>query len=311
MNSSATAGRLSDTHGSRWNALNWTDRIFMAWYVALSVALLVISTPVATTNYLLAHLLIIILIFILAACSRLNRWWRFGHNWYPALLFVFAFEEVARLSLVFVTYWQDPLILRAEAAVFPISPNLWLARWHSLWVVEPLEFGYFTFYWILFVVGGVLYGGIWNASSPGEAEDQNQPFRVWMDATVLGYIICYIFFVLLPTEGPAHTLYRQSSSSTFTGPFHWLVQLIQHRAGVHGNAFPSSHIMASFVALLSAARWKPRLAGWLVIPVVLMCIGAVYDGYHYASDIVAGALLGIVVFFFVSSIRRANPAGVS
>ncbi|MGE5112759.1 MAG: phosphatase PAP2 family protein [Acidobacteriaceae bacterium] len=310
MNSSATTGRLSHTQGFRWNGLNWTDRIFTFWYVTLSLALLVVSTP-APTKYLLAHFLIIILIFTLAACSRIDRSWRFAHDWYPTLLFVFAFEEVARLSLIFVTHWQDALILRAEAAIFPISPNLWLARWDSPWMVEPLEFGYFTFYWIMLAVGGVLYGWIWNATSTREAEDPNQPFRVWMDATVLGYIICYIFFVLLPTEGPAHTLYRQSPSSTFTGPFHWLVRLIQHHAGVHGNAFPSSHIMASFVALLSAARWKPRLARWLVIPVVLMCIGAVYDGYHYASDIVAGALLGIVVFYFVSSIRRANPAGVA
>jgi membrane-associated phospholipid phosphatase len=69
--------------------------------------------------------------------------------------------------------------------------------------------------------------------------------------------------------------------------------------------------MASFVALLAASRWKPRLAGFLAIPVLLMCIGAVYDGYHYVSDIVAGAMVGTLVFFAVSSIRRANPASVA
>ena len=26
-----------------------------------------------------------------------------------------------------------------------------------------------------------------------------------------------------------------------------------------------------------------------------MCAGAVYDGYHFASDVIVGALLGIVV----------------
>jgi membrane-associated phospholipid phosphatase len=32
-----------------------------------------------------------------------------------------------------------------------------------------------------------------------------------------------------------------------------------------------------------------------------MCGGAVYDGYHYASDVVAGALIGIAVgLVFVS-----------
>jgi membrane-associated phospholipid phosphatase len=128
-----------------------------------------------------------------------------------------------------------------------------------------------------------------------------------MDATVFGYIICYAIYLLFPTEGPTHTLPRPITSA-FTGPFHWIVQLIQHHAGVHGNAFPSGHIMASVVALLAAAKWKPRLASWLAVPVLLMCVGAVYDGYHYASDIVAGALIGVIVFWLIIIIRPLRPA---
>ncbi len=67
--------------------------------------------------------------------------------------------------------------------------------------------------------------------------------------------------------------------------------------------------MASVVALLAAARWRPRLARWLAAPVLLMCVGAVYDGYHYASDIVAGALVGAASFYAVTAIRRAILAG--
>jgi len=39
----------------------------------------------------------------------------------------------------------------------------------------------------------------------------------------------------------------------------------------------------------------PRVAPWLLMIVVLMCVGAVYDGYHYASDVVAGAVIGMVL----------------
>ncbi|HEX6879090.1 MAG TPA: phosphatase PAP2 family protein, partial [Terriglobales bacterium] len=76
-------------------------------------------------------------------------------------------------------------------------------------------------------------------------------------------------------------------------------------------AFPSGHIMASVVALLAAAKWRPKLAVWLVISVLLMCIGAVYDRYHYFSDIIVGALIGGISFWAVSSVRRANPARVA
>jgi len=42
-----------------------------------------------------------------------------------------------------------------------------------------------------------------------------------------------------------------------------------------------------------AYRFLPRVAPWLLVSVLLMCVGAVYDGYHYASDVIVGAVLGI------------------
>ncbi len=288
--------------------LNATDTMLALWYLALTLALLSRSQPFANYYaYFVQHLIVLLLILFFSTLSGLGRWWRFAHNWYPTLVFIAAFEETARLSLAFIPHWQDPHILRAEAAIFSVPPTVWLSRFRSFWMTELLEFGYFTFYWIMFVVGGFLYEGIWYARSSAEANNPRQPFRIWMDATVLGYVICYIVYLLFPTEAPAYTLPRQVSS-TFTSPFHWLVLLIQHHAGVHGNAFPSGHIMASVVAVLSAAKWKPDLARWLTVPVLLMCVGAVYDGYHYASDIFAGAILGAIVFWFLSSIRSESGA---
>ena len=284
------------------NATDWT---FIAWYLLLTIALLKHNRAISTSAVAL-NLLIPATILVLVGFSNHGRWWRLAHDWYPTLVFIAAFEETARLSLTFVSRWQDALILRAEAAIFPVPPTVWLGRIHSFWIAELLEFGYFTFYWIMFVVGGVLYESVWTAKSSAEANHARQPFRIWMDATVLGYIVCYVVYLLFPTEGPAHTL-PWELSSTSTGPFRWLVQLVQLHAGVHGNAFPSGHIMASIVALLAAGKWKSRLARWLAFPVLLMCVGAVYDGYHYASDIVVGALLGAAVFCLVHAIRRPVP----
>ena len=74
-----------------------------------------------------------------------------------------------------------------------------------------------------------------------------------------------------------------------------MVRMIQNHAGVHGNAFPSAHIMLAFVVLMFAYRFLPRVAPWLLFPILLMCAGAVYDGYHYATDVIAGAAIGIVL----------------
>ena len=70
---------------------------------------------------------------------------------------------------------------------------------------------------------------------------------------------------------------------------------MQGTAGVHGNAFPSAHLMLAFAVLVFVFRYFPRFAPWLLFCVLLMGAGAVYDGYHYAVDVVAGALLGMAV----------------
>jgi membrane-associated phospholipid phosphatase len=283
--------------------LNWTDLMLASFFVALGSAVLYIGADSAAW-FLPTHAFILALIAVLSLAATKNRLWRFAHDWYPVFVFISAFEEVARLSLTIVPHWQDQIILRWETAIFPVPPTEVLHRWSGAIFTEVLEFGYFTFYWIMPVVGGILYPAIWQAKTPSEASGEHQPFRIWMNATVLGYMICYAFYLFFPTEGPAHTLPRMGAQ-TAGGPFHWLVLLIQRYGGVHGNAFPSGHIMASTIALLAALRWKPRLGYLLIVPVLLMCVGAVYDGYHYFSDVVAGALLGAAVFWLVVLLSRS------
>lgn len=295
-----------------WTSTNLTDRLFLCWYSVLGLALLAYSHRADSWPEILTlHGIVAAAIVLVAWNSTGSRWWRFAHDWYPMFLFIAAFEEVARLSLAFIPSWQDLWILRLESALFLVPPTTWLNRWHNSFGIELLEFGYFSFYWIMPVVGGVLYAHIWNARTSDEAGDPRQPFRVWMDATVLGYIVCFAFYLLCPTEGPAYTLSPPANGSLPVGPFRWLVLFIQHHGGVHGNAFPSAHVMAYTVALVAALHWKPRLGLWLAIPALLLCVGAVYDGYHYLTDVVAGALVGVATFWTVSAIRSTDHAFVA
>ena len=112
----------------------------------------------------------------------------------------------------------------------------------------------------------------------------------------MGYVVCYATYLLFPTRSPSHNVGLDAGRSASSGGlFHFLVRLIQAGAGVHSNAFPSSHIMLAFLALVFVFRYIPRLALPLLACTLLMCIGAVHDGYHYALDVLAGALLGIAM----------------
>ncbi len=122
-------------------------------------------------------------------------------------------------------------------------------------------------------------------------------FRRLTDGLSVGYVVCYVTYLLFPTRSPSHNAAQDApvTGAAAKGLFHSIVGWLQCNAGVHGNAFPSAHIMLAFTVLVFVGRYFPRYAPWLLLCVLLMCAGAVYDGYHYAVDVIAGAVVGMAV----------------
>ena len=269
--------------------MNLTDRIYVAVHVVLT---LLVCTRYQRVEhwpwYVLWNVGAIAVILLLARKQRDGRAWEFAHDWLPAVFFLTVFEEVSFLSLALRRDWQNPQLIAFESLLFTVPPMLWMHERAASWLVEFLEFGYFAFYPLYPAVGGLFWA--WR-ERPGFV----QAFRRLTDSLSIGYVVCYATYLLFPTQSPANRLGVQQVASAHGGPFQFMVHSIQSRGGVHGNAFPSAHIMLAFAVLVFAYRFLPRVAPWLLIPILLMCVGAVYDGYHYASDVVAGALVGIFV----------------
>lgn len=259
--------------------------MYLAYFVGVGLLILLLRHRVPGWPAVLAlHLVSTALVLWLVLNAR-----RFptAHAWYPLAAPILTFEEVAQLNFLFVDGWRDHYLLAFEAWLFPEPPTVWLSHFASPLVTEVLQLGYFSYFLLLMIVGGVLY----------RRADQ-APFFGVMAASVLSYMLCYAVFVTFPAEGPAHTLRHLHTVPLTGGPFHWMVSFIQ-QAGVHGNAFPAAHVAGPVAALVFAWRYAPRLAAWLTSLAVLLCIAAVYDRYHYASDVFAGIPVGAAAACFV------------
>lgn len=77
--------------------------------------------------------------------------------------------------------------------------------------------------------------------------------------------------------------------------------LLAHPDVEHGGAFPSAHVAEAVavwggVAVLAAAGRSPRVRAWLALAVAAIVVGVsvsrIYLGFHWFSDVVAGAALG-------------------
>lgn len=269
--------------------MNLTDRIYLGVHFALTVLVCVRHERVPHwPGYVAWNACAMAAIVLLARKRSDGEGWEFAHDWLPLVFFTSAFEEVSFLSLALRSGFQDAYIIRFEWWLFRISPNEWVHSRARDWLVEFLQLGYFAFFPLYPTVGGCFWA--WRRRSRFRGA-----FRRLTDTLSIGYVICYSTYLLFPTQSPANLAGVQEIGSAHPGVFQRLVRLIQDRAGVHGNAFPSAHIMLAFVVLMFAYRYLPRVAPWLLMIVVLMCVGAVYDGYHYASDVVAGAAIGMVL----------------
>ena len=274
---------------------NLADRLVLAYVAGVGVLILLLRHRVPGWPAFLA--LHVVSIALVGALVQNAGRWSTAHAWYPLALPLILFEEVAALNFLLVDGWRDHYLLAFEARLFAETPTVWLGRFASPLVTEMLSVGYFSYFLILIIVAGVF-----------DRRADKAPFFGVMAASLLSYLVCYAVFIAFPTEGPSHTLRHLHIVSLTGGPFHEMVAYIQSSAGVHGNAFPSAHAAGAVAALVFAWRYAPKLAAWLTLPVVLMSIGAVYLRYHYASDIVAGVLIGAgsaAVVLWTQSWRRS------
>ena len=79
------------------------------------------------------------------------------------------------------------------------------------------------------------------------------------------------------------------------GPVRAFTHFLVEAGSSRGAEFPSSHVAVAMVQSLMALRWQPRVGVVAAVCTILLSIAVVFAGYHYAVDVLAGALLGAVI----------------
>jgi undecaprenyl-diphosphatase len=76
---------------------------------------------------------------------------------------------------------------------------------------------------------------------------------------------------------------------------------------VHSSSFPAGHAATAFAGAVLLSVAAPRFAPAFVALAVLIGVSRVYDGVHYPSDVLVGALLGALVGGAVVGLLRIAP----
>jgi membrane-associated phospholipid phosphatase len=146
---------------------------------------------------------------------------------------------------------------------------------------EAVHFGYFCYY---LTIPSLLI--------PLWVTKKYREFRISVSVIGAAYIACYVWYVFWPVTGPYWQLPKPDPSAEG-----WLFPQITNtlvaNGSSRGSAFPSSHVAASITVLGMARLYMKPTYRILFVPVMLLIVGTVYGGFHYAVDAIAGALLGL------------------
>lgn len=179
--------------------------------------------------------------------------------------------------------YGDPLVQSWEQMVFGTQPARALAATMPYAVVsEVLHGGYLSFYAIVYVPPLVAY-----------VRGRAAAFDAALLAVMSTYAVCYLTFVLFPVEGPRYVW--GPPADVPDGPVRSLTLALLERGSSRGTAFPSSHAAVSVAQTIVALRHQREVGTVVAIGTALLMVGAVYGGFHYAVDVIAGAILGTAI----------------
>jgi membrane-associated phospholipid phosphatase len=240
---------------------------------------------------LIIHLLAVVLLWPLPPFRQgwdvfSQRWPRamqVPFDWLPFLLIPLLYTELAPLNqMVHGGVYFDSIILAVEHAVFGMPSQDLAVRFPFLWLSEMLHGGYLSYYFIVFVPPLILY-----------LTGRRQAYRRVVFTVLLSFFLHYVFFIYFPVQGPRY-LFPAPGGSIARGHLYQATHKLLEAGSSRGAAFPSSHVGVSVTQTLIMFRFLPRVAIVLCVLTVLLATGAVYGGFHYATDAFCGLLLGTI-----------------
>ena len=283
-------------------ALNRVDRL-LAGYLGFVTLIIIVRGPFgASANawMLGMHILFGAMLYLYTRLASTDRIGRAVHVLYPVAMLLPFYTQIGLLNVpvgIDAVFINDAIVQGWEDAIFGSQISYtWIRNHPSVFWSGLLHLGYLSYYPIV-TLGSVLL------ILRGREKDATAVVL----ATMIAFVVCYVFFILFPVAGPNFTFEHP------TGPVRevWSARLVYNMlsgGSSFGTAFPSSHVAASTAATLTLWRvWRP-LAAIFALPLVLLVVGTVYCQMHYGIDAAAGLIVGVLASVVAAKWSARSPS---
>lgn len=278
MNAESSRLRSIETTSSDMRAI-WSGALLVV-YLAVTGILLVVGHSRVTPTAMTLHFAVLAAIAATTWLKVVPGWLRL---WAPLIVLLFLYSEMPVLiGAAGHGRLFDMKVIQWERAIFGSQPALdWAARWPSRIGSELLHAAYLSYYAIIFCVPAALY------LTSRRAEFAEATFVL-----MLTFVACFVCYIVFPVAGPRYLWASQATVPTgrIRAAVVWLLETRSSR----GTAFPSSHVAVAVTQSILAVRYFGRRGLVVAALTVGLALGAVYGGFHYAIDVLAGVVFGVV-----------------
>ncbi len=252
-------------------------------YLAITMVVLIVGGPVTVGARTVHVVLLAFTVWFAWRGTSDSAFGATGEDLYPLVLMPALYAELPALIVAGGRPLQDTTVVEWEQMIFHGQPSRDLAVAHpNAALSNVLHLAYFCYYLLIFVPPAVLL-----------LRGRRREFRQTVFALAAVFAVGFIAFMAFPVEGPRY-LWPPNPAPP-NQPVRALVLRILAAGSSRGTAFPSSHVGVAVVQTMYALRFQPAIGYACLVLTIGIGAGAVYGGFHYGVDIIAGAAYGLIV----------------
>jgi membrane-associated phospholipid phosphatase len=279
-----------DSFKTQWSKLKLFDRNLIIYWSLLSLVILIFHQNIShwLGRFILHLLLMGAVFFIIPWLDRKEPpVVRFIRNWYIVFSFPFLYWEVGPLLHAVFPGEFDHLIIQVDRWIFGVLPNIWVQTIVRPWLTDIMQISY-SIYWITIPLGGAIF----------YFRREFRHFERLLFYVTFTFFLSYFIFIFFPVAGPRFYLADQIHANYHGFFISNLLRNFVQSVGFRGGAFPSSHVGVAMVILIYVWHFRPRIAQFLFLPLVIaLSLATIYGQYHYFTDVLAGLLMGSIIGF--------------
>lgn len=199
-------------------------------------------------------------------------------DWLPCLLMLIVYWQAGRFFGTPNEKLQSWLLAFDRRRLGTLLDH-WASKWNTTWIGSYFELAYLLCYALIPLGVGALY---W-------ANRRSAIDEYWAIVLPASYL-CYVAVPFTQTL-PPRLLHGAGSAPLAKQKIRSINLFILRHASIQLNTFPSAHVASTVAASLVLMRFVPAAGVVFLLIALSIATGAVVGRYHYALDVILGALL--------------------